>query len=214
MPAGPKNDESPALLRVMPRVILAMALLTAAGATYRVVSGAPMPRKAAALEVYGSIPSFHFTREDGASFTNEDMLGHVSIANFIFTRCPTVCPVFTLKMKRVSEKTGKNIELVSFSVDPAYDTPQRLAAYAAEHGADTTRWHFLTGEYQAVKDTVEGALKISMERGKDDENGVPDIVHGSHFVLFDGEGRIRGYYNSEDVDRIADLIRDAKSLAK
>jgi protein SCO1/2 len=198
----------------MPRVILALALLAAAGATYRVVSGSPMPKRPAVLETYGVIPDFQFTRQDGARCPNKEMLGKVSIANFIFTRCPTVCPVFTMKMQRVAEKVSDRIQLISFSVDPEYDTPERLAEYARDHGIDTRRWHFLTGEHKAVKDTVEGALKISMERQGEDENGVPDIVHGSHFVLFDGQGQIRGYYNSDDADRIATMIRDAESLAK
>ena len=226
MPAGPnKSETGPARLRFLPRVILGMALLAAVAATYRVVSSAPLPQTAArnsaarnsagkALEIYGTVPSFHFTAQDGASFSDKDMLGHVSIANFIFTRCPTICPLFTMKMQRVAEQTSKKIELISFSVDPEYDTPERLAAYAAQHSADTRRWHFLTGDQEAVQNTVEGALKIPMENEGEDENGVPDIVHGSHFVLFDGQGRIRGYYNSNDAQRVTTMIQDAETLAK
>ena len=215
MQTGDQSEQkSPALLRLLPRVILGLSLVAGAFATYRVVSGSIANSAASTPEVYGDIPEFQFTRQDGASFTKQNMLGQVTIANFIFTRCPTVCPVFTMKMQRVSEQTDSSIQLISFSVDPEYDTPERLAAYAAKHRADTKRWHFLTGDHQAVKETVEGALKISMEREGVDENGIPDIVHGTHFVLFDREGQIRGYYNSDDVDRIAAMIRDAKSLSK
>lgn len=222
MPAGPKSDDSaPALLRFLPRAVLVAALLAAAGAAYQVVSGqvvsgAPQPGRSSAkpLEVYGTLPSFQLTSQDGASFSESNMRGKVSIANFIFTRCSTVCPVFTMKMQRVAEQTSDTIQLLSFSVDPEYDTPERLAAYAAKHGADSSRWHFLTGDPKAVRDTVEGALKMSMEREGVDENGVPDIVHATHFVLIDGEGRIRGYYNSDDVERIATMIKDAEALAQ
>ena len=166
------------------------------------------------LEIYGTVPSFSFRTQEGAPFTDKDMRGHPSIANFIFTRCPTICPVFTLKMQRIAEQTTAPIELLSFSVDPEYDTPERLTAYAADFSVDAKRWHFLTGDEKEVRDTVEGAFKIAMERQGNDENGVPDIVHGFHFVLFDGEGRIRGYYNSDDVERIRSLIKDANRLAK
>lgn len=208
--------KSPALLRLLPRVILGLSLVAGGFATYRLASGSTSAGAAASLapEVYGAIPDFQFTRQDGASFTKQEMLGQVTIANFIFTRCPTICPVFTMKMQRVAEQTDSKIQLISFSVDPEYDTPERLAAYAAKHRADTKRWHFLTGDYQEVKETVEGALKISMEREGVDENGVPDIVHGTHFVLFDSLGQIRGYYNSDDVERIAAMIGDAESLSK
>jgi protein SCO1 len=166
------------------------------------------------LEIYGTVPAFAFTTQQNKSFTHEDLLGRVSIANFIFTRCPTVCPVFSMKMQRVAEQTDASIQLISFSVDPEYDTPERLAAYARDFQADPTRWHFLTGEATEVRQTVEGALKIAMADEGLDENGLPDIVHGTHFVLLDSEGRIRGYYNSDDVDRIEEMIRDARQLVK
>jgi protein SCO1/2 len=218
MPTGAQSDtKSPAPLGRLPLVIVGLCLLLGAAGAYWLVRASNLTSPAAGPatpEVYGSIPDFQFTSQDGASFTKQEMLGHVSIANFIFTRCPTVCPVFTMKMQRVAEKTSDKIQLVSFSVDPEYDTPERLAAYAAERGIDTKRWSFLTGDHKSVKETVEGALKISMERRGLDENGAADIVHGTHFVLFDGEGQIRGYYNSDDADRIADMILDAESLAK
>jgi protein SCO1/2 len=221
MASGAQSDQSrptpPRVLpKIVPKLVLGIALVAGAGATYRIVSGSTLQAKGAhhqVPEIYGALPEFQFTNQAGAAFSREQLLGHVSIANFIFTRCPTVCPVFTMKMRRVAEQTSKKIRLVSFSVDPSYDTPERLAAYASKHRADTTRWDFLTGEQEQVKDTVEGALKISMERRGLDENGVPDIVHGTHFVLFDALGQIRGYYNSDDAERIASLIADAEYLA-
>ncbi len=166
-----------------------------------------------ALDVYGEVPEFSFVDQSGAAFGKTELLGRVSIANFIFTRCPTVCPVFTNKMQQVAKRTSDDIQLLSFSVDPEYDTPERLAQYAAERNIDGKRWHFLTGDAEQVKETVAGALKIAMERQGVDLEGIPDIVHGGHFVLFDGKGRIRGYYNSEDNDRIETMIHDATKLA-
>jgi len=165
-----------------------------------------------ALEIYGTIPAFSFQTQEAVTFTDENMRGHVTIANFIFTRCPTICPVFTMKMQRIGEDTNAKVHLISFSVDPEYDTPARLLSYSKDYAADPKRWHFLTGDSEAVKEVVEGALKISMERNGEDEHGVPDIVHGSHFVLFDSKGNIRGYYNSDDVQRIDALRADAEAL--
>ncbi len=170
--------------------------------------------KAAPLEIYGKIPGFSFQTQEAAPYSPKDMLGHVSIANFIFTRCPSICPVFTMKLQRIGEDISEDIHLLSFSVDPEYDTPERLSQFAQNYSADPKRWHFLTGQTDKVKEVVEGALKISMQKNGLDENGVPDIVHGSHFVLFDSKGRIRGYYNSEDTERIDALKRDAEALSK
>ncbi len=165
-------------------------------------------------EILGEVPEFAFVSQAGVAFGKAELLGKVSIANFIFTRCRTVCPVFTMKMQRVAEQTSDDIQLLSISVDPEYDTPERLAAYAKEHGADTKRWHFLTGDAKQVRDTVAGALKISMENQGLDEDGIPDIVHGGHFVLLDGMGRIRGYYNSDDAERIQIMIKHATWLTQ
>ncbi|MFL5347456.1 MAG: SCO family protein [Hyalangium sp.] len=169
------------------------------------------------LPKLGTLPDFTYTRQDGTPFGSAQLRGHPYVANFIFTRCPTVCPAFTRKMARVQKETdrfGPKLQLVSFSVDPAYDTPERLAAYAQKHGANAARWSFLTGDYAALKDTVVNSFKISMGRESMDEADVLGIFHGNHFVLVDGTGEIRGYYESADDDAFERLLHDADRLAR
>lgn len=169
------------------------------------------------LPKLGTLPEFTYTRQDGTPFGSAQLRGHPYVANFIFTRCPTVCPAFTRKMARVQKETdgfGPKLQLVSFSVDPAYDTPERLAAYAQKHGANAARWSFLTGDYAALKDTVVNSFKISMGRESMDEADVLGIFHGNHFVLVDGTGEIRGYYESADDDAFERLLHDADRLAR
>ncbi|WP_233614159.1 MULTISPECIES: SCO family protein [Corallococcus] len=166
----------------------------------------------------GALQDFTFTRQDGQPFGLKQLRGHPFIANFIFTRCPTVCPVFTQKMARVQEHTSKlgtDLQLVSFSVDPAYDTPERLAEYGKKYQADFTRWNFLTGDYATLKDTIVQGFKISMGR----EAGAPEddllsIFHGTHFVLVDGTGEIRGYYDSADPEATQKLETDAFRITR
>lgn len=170
----------------------------------------PLPR-------LGTLPAFSFTRQDGSAWGSAQLKGHPYVANFIFTRCPTVCPAFTRKMARIQKETdafGPGLQLVSFSVDPAYDTPARLAEYAQKHGANAARWSFLTGDYAAIKDTVVNSFKIYMDRQSMDEADVMGIFHGDHFVLVDGTGEIRGYYESRDDEAFARLLRDAARLAR
>ena len=167
-----------------------------------------------ALDNLGRIPPFELSTHLGGTFSRADLAGKPTVVNFIFTRCPTVCPVFTMKMKRVGQQLPEGVRLLSFSVDPAYDTPARLKSYADDHGVEGDRWLFLTGDASVVRATVEGGLKISMDKVGEDEKGVPDIVHNTHFVLLDATGTIRGYYNSDDDDRIKELVRAAKFLAK
>jgi protein SCO1/2 len=168
------------------------------------------------LPQLGALPEFSFTRQDGSAWGSAQLRGHPYVANFIFTRCPTVCPAFTRKMARIQKETagfGPGLQLVSFSVDPTYDTPARLADYAQKHGAHPERWSFLTGDYAAIKDTVVHSFKIHMDRQSLDEADVMGIFHGNHFVLVDETGQIRGYYESADDEAFERLIRDASRLA-
>ncbi|WNG62205.1 SCO family protein [Archangium gephyra] len=179
--------------------------------------GLVLPRQEA-LPRLGKLPAFSFTRQDGEPFGLKQLEGRPWVANFIFTRCPTICPVFTRKMAGVQKQTaelGRELALVSFSVDPKYDTPERLTDYARKHGADPSRWSFLTGDYQQLKDTIVGGFKIAMGREEGaDESDIASIFHGSHFVLVDRTGEIRGYYNSEHDDDVARLVLDTARLVK
>jgi protein SCO1/2 len=166
----------------------------------------------------GDVPGFTLTDETGAPFDAGTRLrGHVWIANFIFTRCPDICPAFTAKMAMLQERTAgmppEPPHLVSFSVDPGHDTPPVLAAYAQQHGARPERWSFLTGEFAAVRAAVEDSLKVHMEQ-TGNTAGVPNISHGSHFVLVDRDMHIRGYYDMNDADAVPRVLRDAALVAK
>jgi protein SCO1/2 len=164
--------------------------------------------------VLGAIPPFELTDQDGRAFGSRDLAGRVWIASFIFTRCPTVCPRITSRMVRIQDRSRSlepALHLVSFSVDPGHDTPERLSAYARAHGASPRMWTFLTGEAAAVRETVEKGLRVSMG----DDGGDPSpaaISHGTHLVLVDGGGRIRGYYDPEGPDAIDRVVRAAAVL--
>lgn len=151
----------------------------------------------------GTLPAFHLTDEQGRPFGPEQVAGKVLIANFVFTRCPSVCPTLTQKMAAVQhelEEKREQVRLVSFSVDPAWDTPERLKEYGAKFGQDPEVWSFVTGDAAAVKAAVEQGFKVGVD-GLDVPGAEPkDIVHSEHFVLVDPDGSIRGYYPAEKRD--------------
>ncbi|MBX3159150.1 MAG: SCO family protein [Deltaproteobacteria bacterium] len=164
----------------------------------------------------GTLPDFAFTDERGQPFTQEALRGQVTVIDFIFTRCDQICPVVTQRMRGVQDKTfdaGKRLKFVSITVDPGYDTPERLAAYARENGADDARWRFLTGPADQIRAIVEGPLMNSM-RLEREINSIPQIGHTGHFVLVDGDLRIRGVYGSSDVTKLDELMRDARYLIR
>jgi protein SCO1 len=165
----------------------------------------------------GSTGAFALTDERGQPFTEAAFRDHVTIVSFVFTRCDTICPVTTMKMARLQDKTfdaGAHIKLASLSVDPAYDTPARLAAYAQRYQADPTRWRFVTGPADAMRLLVEGPFMSSMALEGKTVSGAPAISHSGYFLLVDGHGRVRGAYDSGDMQRLDELIRDARYLVR
>jgi protein SCO1/2 len=166
--------------------------------------------------VLGVLPAFALTNERGEPFGSADLRGKVWVANFIFTRCPTVCPLFTRKMGSLQPMAGEfgtALHLVSFSVDPQYDRPEVLRAYAEKAGADPSRWTFLTGDAEAIRATVMEGFKVSVGREGPAED-FAGIFHGTQFVLVDGEGRVRGYYASGEAEAVDKLRREMALLAR
>jgi protein SCO1 len=173
-------------------------------------------RDAPYIRDWGVLPAFTLVDERGQPFTEDALKGHPTIVSFLFTRCDTICPVTTAKMRTLQDKTfdiGDRIKLLSFSVDPVYDTPAVLEAYAKKFSADPERWRFVTGPRDKVKALVEGPLMTSMI----DEGGrgnIPNIAHGGYFLLIDGELHLRGSYDSNDITALDQLERDARYLSR
>ncbi len=157
----------------------------------------------------GKVPAFELTQQDGSAYASKALDGKVWVANFVFTRCPTICPTFSAKMASIQKKTGDAVRLVSFTVDPEFDTPEKLAAYATKFQA-TPRWTFLTGERPAVEAIVIKGLMQTMVKG---DGSLMSIGHGSYFVLVDGKQQIRGFYRFNDDDSVERVVRDAATLA-
>jgi protein SCO1/2 len=155
------------------------------------------------------LPSYSLLDQDGRPFTPAEARGSVWIVSFIFTRCPSICPLLTAKMKKLTEQTGDvaGLRFVSISVDPENDTPQVLGEYARKAGADPARWRFVTGDQREIERTVTEGFKLALGR---DATGA--LVHAERFVLVDGEGRIRGYFDADD-DGQRDLLVAARRLA-
>jgi protein SCO1 len=177
-----------------------------AGALWRGLS-APAPTLPPVL---GVVPPFVLTNERGEAFGTQQLAGKPYIANFIFTTCTVACPRLTGEMLKLQHRTrnlGTGITLVSFSVDPAHDTPAVLADYAKENGAVPGRWFFVTGPLEQITQTTVEGFKIAL--GPDEVFGT---FHGEKFVLVDGRGQIRGYYDADPAGEDA-IVRDVGLLA-
>jgi protein SCO1/2 len=165
-----------------------------------------------ALPVLGTVPPFDLTERSSSRFTQDDVRGKVWVADFIFTRCPDVCPLLTTRMRGLQDTLGREqaaVELVSFSVDPTYDTPEVLQAYASAHSAGPG-WRFVTGPRDAVASLLRDGFHVAFA---DDGPPTGPITHSDRFVLVDPALRIRGYYHGSDPDDLRRLAHDAADLA-
>jgi protein SCO1/2 len=150
-----------------------------------------------------TLPAFTMTDQLGQPFGTKDLEGKVWVADFIFTSCPTACPLLTRWMSDIeqrSKRLGPELHLVSFSVDPERDSPARLAAFASTYKVDPHKWSFLTGPLAEVERAVIDGFKIGIDRHKTADD-FWEIVHGEHLVLVDRHLRIRGYFEASSGGR-------------
>jgi protein SCO1/2 len=140
-------------------------------------------------EVGEAAPDFVLYDQNGRVVDSARFRGRQVMLNFIYSRCPVanMCPLSTAKMmetQRLARKSGiADIEFVSITMDPAYDTPGVLREYADDRGIDTSNFSFLTGPETAIRDLLTQFGVIAQFNG--------DILdHTLATLLIDEKGRI------------------------
>ena len=169
---------------------------------------------------YHSIPDFAFVNQFNDTISQSDYEGNIYLANFVFTTCPTICPVMTYNMRRVQQKTAQypNFKILSHTVFPEYDTPEVLLEYANKMEADLSNWNFVTGNREDIYSIANSYFVNVME----DSTAQGGFLHSEYFVLVDKEGRIRardddngnniGVYDGTNDYEVGLLIDDIKVL--
>ena len=148
--------------------------------------------------VLGTVPRFRFMNQDKTPFGSKELDGKVWIASFIFTRCRGTCPLQSAEFAKLQAEladhpAADDIHLVSISVDPEYDRPHVLKAYAGQWQADPARWTFLTGQRDAIWRFSKNGMKLPVTDAIDNPDMI--IAHSQQFILVDRAQRIRGYYD-------------------
>ncbi|HKQ62208.1 MAG TPA: SCO family protein [Candidatus Polarisedimenticolaceae bacterium] len=151
--------------------------------------------------VLWALPAYALTDAQGRPFGSAELAGKVYVVDFFFTRCASICPRLTEAMARLQERYEREgvegVRLVSISVDPEGDTPERLADYARQHGVHPERWTLLTGAPDAVHALVAGGFKTALGDAAPLGDGLIDIAHSGKLFLVDGAGRVRGLYDHD-----------------
>ena len=188
-------------------VLAGLTFLLAIGIAFSVLRKPVKP-----LPVLGTLPSFSLVSKDGDAVSLEGLRGRPWVADFIFTRCAGTCPAMTAKMAEL-QRARPGLALVSFTVDPENDTPEVLSRYAKNAGAQKG-WLFVTGRRESIYALSTQGFKLAAMEVPKGEQGVGDgpFLHSSRFVLVDGLGRIRGFYDSEEPGTLRALEADLGRL--
>lgn len=165
--------------------------------------------------VWHKLPDFKLVNQLGDSVSWGDLEGKVVVADFFFTRCPTICPTMTKNMKRLQEsltnakrvgdRSNKDIHFLSFSIDPERDSVERLKAWADRFQVNPDRWWLLTGEKKVIYNMALNEMRIGVEDGEGIDTS---FFHTDHFVLIDSSRHVRGFYHGLDSASLARLSED------
>jgi protein SCO1/2 len=121
--------------------------------------------------------------------------------NFLFTRCPDICPALAARFIDLEERVPQGIEgvpirFVSITVDPDFDRPEVLLEYRNKFGEDLDRWELWTGDKASIDTTV---AEFQQVLDRTSEGTAPLIVHSDRFIVLDPQGRMRNFYPTDDV---------------
>jgi len=163
--------------------------------------------------VYNSIPDFGFINQDGDSISQRNFEGKVYIADFFFTTCPSICPKMTNTLFRVQEKLKgvKDFGILSHTIDPEFDTPEKLKAYARKNKSDSTLWNFVTGDQETIYDLCENDYMAFAKKDSLAEGG---YLHSGFLILVDKHRRVRGAYDGTRPEMADSIAADVKLLLK
>jgi protein SCO1 len=157
-------------------------------------------------------PQLPYYNTAAFTITQADIEGKIHVANFIFTRCGSICPIMTKHMKLVQNAFQKNDDVVmlSYSVTPWLDSVARLKDYANNNAITSPNWHLLTGNKGDIYTLARQSYFAEEDLGFTKDS--TDFLHTEHILLVDKTKRIRGIYNGTLQLEIEQMIKDIQTL--
>ena len=152
---------------------------------------------------------------DSIEVTHRDVEGRIKVVDYFFTHCPTICPLLSSQLARTQAILNdrgideSKLMILSHSVDPERDTPERMKEYAFMMDADTSQWKFLTGDKEELYDQARHGYFLTAIPSDTSAGGffLSDI-----FALIDRENRIRGFYDGTSTSEVDEMILDIHKL--
>lgn len=170
--------------------------------------------------VFHTIPVWTLTDENARPFSSSSLKGKIYVADFFFTRCESICPKMSSELTRLQDVfvNNEDIQIVSFSVDPSNDTPEKLKQYAKEYDAVAGKWHFMTGTREQIYPLAIKGYYIPVADASEYDKAIKSpnetFIHSEKLILVDKEGYIRGFYDGTDKKDVDRLILEIRVLRK
>ena len=136
------------------------------------------------------VPDFSFTNQMGETISNKDYLGKVYVLEFFFSTCPSICPIMNRNLVTIQNQfpERQDFGIASITINPEFDKPEVLRAYAENYGVTNSNWHFLTGDKAAIYELSNVGFNLFVAEDVEVAGG---FEHSGNFVLIDKEGYIR-----------------------
>lgn len=169
----------------------------------------------AKLPVLNYVQDFTFTDQDGKQLKQQNLEGKVYVTEYFFTTCKGICPKMNANMKIVYDKykSEEDFAIISHTSMPETDSVPLLKAFAKTMGADSSKWHFVTGTKQSLYKMARESYLL--DNDKNNSMNINDqFIHTQFFAVVDKEGRVRGVYDGLKNDEVEKLSRDIKELLR
>lgn len=175
---------------------------------------------------FEKVPPFSFINQHIKTIDNNDLEDKVYVLEFFFTSCPTICKDMQQSMLKLQDEFfgNPNFAIVSITIDPKRDTPQKLQQYANENGVKLKNWYFLTGNKDTIYNFANNGFKLYAAENEAEPGG---FEHSGMFALIDKNGFIRSrtvmvgeyenplkYYDGLDAEQVQMLKEDIAILLK
>ncbi len=166
--------------------------------------------------VWHKVGNVTLVNQLGDTVSLYDIQNRMIVADFFFTRCPSICPTMTRNMAKLQQsfsrlKEGRRVidssvvKFLSFSVDPERDSVPALKNYADRFHVNHDSWWMLTGPKKVIYDYALNELKLGLQDGEGVDSS---FIHSPKFVLIDREKVVRGYYDGTDTLSLRKLAVD------
>lgn len=158
------------------------------------------------------ISSFKVINQLGDTVSEINLKNKIYVAGFFFTACPGICRNLTQQLRKVQDAfLGEDgIQILSFSVTPETDNPDKLKMYANTYGIESKRWWLLTGNRDSIYQMARKEFFADEDMGM--QKSSKDFLHTENLLLIDHERCIRGVYKGTSAAEINLLISDIKTL--